>query len=382
LEGVRDEKAGVDLARLARSSMPPFSNHFSMQVGGAALVLLALKDEPWIDRDRFDPLLATTAYGMIRNLDEGFGDGGFFAEGDGTGSMASQIVFLSALQGWRHAAGLDFINSPRPNARMLTLKWIYQTVFREGKPVFWPIRGGYGHNVWSRTGMSGAAYFALGMAAVAPAERGTLQWCYDRFLAEADAAAGTPYDTASVYPQYAVAAFVNWPVGESTRDPNELLPHVYRDATSGFFCWRDRWQNGDDTVITVLTNEVRGYMGAKADRALALNSRGRQLHWGTVAPGPVRFWATSPRGQTSSLTLADGTGFAVDFSGASGADLMLVTTGPAEGQTVRVGDTGFTFFFPNTDQPPTIRVEGDAAVVGRQRVTLNRGNLELAAAGL
>jgi hypothetical protein len=72
----------------------------------------------------------------------------------------------------------------------------------------------------------------------------------------------------------------------------------------------------------------------------------------------------------------------VDFSGASGADLMLVTTGPAEGQTVRVGDTGFTFFFPNTDQPPTIRVEGDAAVVGRQRVTLNRGNLELAAAGL
>jgi hypothetical protein len=29
-----------------------------------------------------------------------------------------------------------------------------------------------------------------------------------------------------------------------------------------------------------------------------------------------------------------------------------------------------------------VRVEGDAAVVGRQRVTINRGNLELAAAGL
>ena len=382
LESVRDNKAEVDLPRLARSTMPPFSNHFSMQVGGAALVLLALKDEPWIDRDRFDPLLATTAYGMIRNLDEGFGDGGFFAEGDGTGSMASQIIFLTALQGWRHAAGLDFVNSPRPNARMLTLKWIYQTVFREGKPIFWPIRGGYGPNVWSRTGMSGAAYFALGMAAVSPAERGALNWCYDRFLADTDAAAGTPYDTTSVYPQYAVAAFVNWPVGESSRDPNEQLPLVYRDATSGFFCWRDRWQDGNDTVITVLTNEVRGYMGAKADRALALNSRGRQLHWGTVTEGPVRFWSASPRGQTSSLTLADGTGFAVDFSGASGADLMLVTTGKAEGQTVRAGGTEFTFFFPNTDRPPMVRVEGDAAVVGRQRVTINRGNLELAAAGL
>jgi hypothetical protein len=61
---------------------------------------------------------------------------------------------------------------------------------------------------------------------------------------------------------------------------------------------------------------------------------------------------------------------------------MLVTTGKAEGQTVRAGGTEFTFFFPNTDRPPMVRVEGDAAVVGRQRVTLNRGNLELAAAGL
>jgi hypothetical protein len=229
--------------------------------------------------------------------------------------------------------------------------------------------------------MSGAGYFALGLAAVSPAERGALNWCYDRFLADADAAAGTPYDTTSVYPQYAVAAFVNWPVGESARDPNELLPHVYRDATSGFFCWRDRWQDGDDTVITVLTNEVRGYMGAKADRSFALNSRSRQLRWGTVNGGPVRHWSASPRGQTSSLTLADGTGFAVDFSGASGANLMLVTTGKAEGQTVRVGDAEFTFCFPNTDRPPVIRVAADAVVVGGQRVTLTRGNLTLAVAG-
>jgi len=46
---------------------------------------------------------------------------------------------------------------------------------------------------------------------------------------------------------------------------------------TGFFCWRDRWQDNDDTVITVLTNEVRGYMGAKADRAFAIHSRGQKL---------------------------------------------------------------------------------------------------------
>jgi hypothetical protein len=114
----------VDLDALARGTMPPYSNHFSMQVGGAALVALALDREPWADQARLDALRETAGWGIVRNLAEGFGDGGFFAEGDGTGSMASQIVFLSALSAWRNAAGRDFIASPRPNARMLTLKWV------------------------------------------------------------------------------------------------------------------------------------------------------------------------------------------------------------------------------------------------------------------
>jgi hypothetical protein len=74
-------------------------------------------------------------------------------------------------------------------------------------------------------------------------------------------------------------------------------------------------------------------MGAKADPTL--NSRGRQLHWATVSEN-----------------------------------------------TVRVDDTRFTFFFPNTHQPPTVRIEGDAAVGGRQRGALNRGHLKLAVVGL
>ncbi|MBI5690331.1 MAG: SUMF1/EgtB/PvdO family nonheme iron enzyme [Verrucomicrobia bacterium] len=367
----------VTLESLARGTMPPYSNHFGMQVGGAALALLAVRGEPWTDHSRVEELLTAAAHGLIRNLDEGFGDGGFFAEGDGTGSMASQIVFLSALQAWRSAAGLDFFSAPRPNARLLTLKWIYQTVFREGRPEFWPVRGGYPQNVWSRTGMSGAAYFALGMGSLPPAERGALLWCYQRFLAAADARAGTPFDTASVYPQYAVSAFVSWPVGEPAVDPRLVLPHVYRDSVAGFFCWRDRWQDEDDTVVTLLTNPVRGYMGAPADRTLAVQSRGRRLSWGTVAEGPVREWAAAPRGESSTLTLADGTAFAVDFTGASGADLMLVTTGPAEGQTVRLGATPITLWFPTAASPPRASVAGNAIAVGLQQLTLLNGNLRL-----
>jgi hypothetical protein len=377
MQGARAEKQVIDLEHLARGSMPPYSNHFGMQVGGAALVLLALTGEPWADQARLDALLRDVETSLVRNLAEGFGDGGFFAEGDGTGSMASQIVFLSALQAWRNVTGRDFVASARPNARMLTLKWIYQTVFREGRPDFWPVRGGYPHNVWARTGQSGAGYFALGLGGVRAPERAAMKWCYERFLAAADAAAGTPFDTASHYPHFAVASFVNWPVGLAAVPPEEILPRAYRDAVSGFYCWRNRWRDGDDTVITVLTNETRGYMGAKADTALALNSRGRHVTWGTFTAGPPRHWSMSPRGQTSALTLADGTAFAVDFTGASGADVMLVTTGPAEGQTVRVGATPLTFWFPTMESPPVARVEGDDAVVGRQRVILRDGNLIL-----
>jgi formylglycine-generating enzyme required for sulfatase activity len=376
-----ERQGPVTLEALARGTMPPHSNHFGMQVGGAALVLLALEGEPWVDPARHAELRALAAHSLQRNLEEGFGDGGYFLEGDGTGSMASQIVFLPALQAWRNAAGEDAFSGPRTNARLLTLKWIYQTIFREGQPDFWPVRGGYPRNVWARTGMSGAAYFALGVGSLPPPERAALAWAYDRFLAAADTAAGTPFDTASLYPQYAVSAFVHWPLGEPLTPAGELLPHVFRDTTAGFFGWRDRWRDGDDTVITALTNPVRGYMGAPADRALAVHSRGRKLHWGTVAEGPVRHWTASPRGETSSLTLADGTAFAVDFTGASGAGILLATTGPAEGQTVALGSARITIWFPTVDSPPRARAEGSSVVVGRQRLTLRDGHLVLAERG-
>jgi hypothetical protein len=377
MEGARAEKARIDLRQLAEGTMPPYSNHFAMQVGGAALVLLAVDREPWVEQERIDTLREIAAHSMVRALGEGFGDGGVFAEGDGTGSMASQIVLLTALRAWRTAAGRDYFHPGSPHARMLTLKWTYQTVYRDGRPDFWPVRGGYPHNVWSREGMSGAGYFAVGLGGLAEPERAALAWCYRRFLAAADAQRGTPYDTASWYPQFAVCAFVNWPVGQAEIEPSRVLPRIQVDTSAGFLCWRERWRDENDTVITVLTNEVRGYMGAKADSALHLISRGRHLTWGTVTEGPWRHWSATPRGDTSSLTLADGTCFAVDFTGASGVDVMLVTTGKAAGQVLRIGPDSLTFYFPGVDVPPSVRIDGDVAVVGEQRVAREGGNLVL-----
>jgi len=368
-------KKKIDIEALARSTMPPASNHFGMQIGGASLVLLAVTGEKWVDQEKVDTLLSIAEQSMMRNVSEGFGDGGFFAEGDGTGSMASQIAYLAAVQAWKNAAGKDFVNSGRPNVRMTTLKWLYQTVYRDGRPDFWPIRGSYGHNVWAREGLSGGGYFAFGFGGVADNDRAAMRWAYNEFLLDRDKESVAPYDTISRYPHQAVCALVNWPTGIRERNPADVLPHCYRDSHCGFYAWRNRWKDSSDTVITVLTNRTQGYMSAKTDRQFMINAGGQHLRWGTVKEGNTKHWSTSPRGQTSSLTMSDGTCLGVDFSGASGADTMLVTTGSADGQKVKVGSKTLTFYFPTADNPPKVSTQGSSAVVGHQKVSLEDGNI-------
>ena len=355
----------------------PGSNHFGMQVGGATLALLAITGEPWVDQQRVDKLLGIAEQNIVRNLSEGFGDGGFFAEGDGTGSMSSQIAFLSAISALGNVLGKDYINVERPNVRMLTLKWIYQTITREGTPDFWPIRGSYRQNVWSRKGLSGAGYFAIGMGAVPEQYRSAMKWYYNRFLAVADFST-QPFDTASWYPHLAVSAFINWPVNLKPVNPSEILPLCYRDSKWGFYLWRNRWDNDNDTVISLLVNRTEGFGGylySEPDSKLHINSMGRHLQWGKSVPGPVSHWWTSPEGKLTSMTLSDGTCIAVDLSGASGVDVLLLTTAQAEGSTVKINNTPVTFFSPTSMQVPEINVSENKAIIGRQQVSIKNSNL-------
>ena len=197
--------------------------------------------------------------------------------------------------------GLDFIGVDRPNVRMMSLKWIYQTVTRNGRPDFWPIRGAYGHNVWARDsyGKSGAGYFAIGLGGVTDTDKAAMKWYYNRFLLEADTERDAPYDTVSRYPHLSVCAFVNWPLDLGERNPADVLPHCYRDSKAGFYLWRNRWQDDNDTVTTLLTTRTTGYMKAVPDRALKLNSMGKHFDWGTAQGGPTRHWSASPTATSS-----------------------------------------------------------------------------------
>lgn len=362
-----------ELARGARQH--PGSNHWGMQVGGAAMALLAIMNDPGVDMGKLRPLLDASQKSMIRNLTEGFGDGGFFAEGDGTGSMASHIVFLTALQAWKTAAGKDFVR-PRPNAQWTALKWIFLTVPRGGKMDFWPQRGGYPQNIWDRDGLSGGGYFGIALGALPDDRKTALLWFYNRHLKEADAKAAAPFDTPSPYPHHAVCAFVNWPWDLKERNPAEVIPRSYRDTKWGFYAFRNRWQDENDIVISVLTKASKGNMGAKADGSLQVAAFGKKFAHGRVA-GEVKLWQPAADG-SAVLTLADGTSLAIDFSKASGADGMIVMTGPgAQGSPVEAGGVTYSFKFLASGPDPSPKAEGDKVIVGQQTVFLKNGTLVL-----
>jgi hypothetical protein len=372
-----DEGKFMTLAELARGARHhPGSNHWGLQVGGAALALLAVMNDPGVDMGKIGPLLDAGSKAMIRNLTEGFGDGGFFAEGDGTGSMSSHIVFLTALQAWRVAGGRDFVG-PRPNAPWTALKWIYLTVPRGGKMDFWPVRGGYPHNVWDRDGLSGGGYFGISLGALVREEhKAALLWFYNRHLRDADERAGTPFDTPSPYPHHAICSFVNWPWGLRERNPGEVLPRAHRDSKWGFYAFRNRWEDENDIVISILTRPSRGYMRANADEGFQVAAFGKKFTHGR-AGGNVSFWKPVPDG-SAVMTFENGASAAIDFSGLSGAEGMIVMTGPgAAGTPVDLGGTRVHFRFLTARSEPSVRAEGARAVAGRRAVRVENGNLVL-----
>ncbi len=368
-----NEGKWLSLAELARGArQKPGSNHWGMEVGGAALALLAIQNDPGVDRNQIEPLLAESRRAMIRNMTEGFGDGGFFAEGDGTGSMSSHIVFLPALQAWRTAAGQDFI-TPRPNAQWMALKWFFLSVPRAGaKPHdwFWPQRGAYPHNIWARDGLSGGGYCSIGFGVANPDQQAAIRWFYDHSLKAADDQNGTPFDTPSPYPHHAVLAFVNWPFDRGAKNPGEVLPHAYRDSKWGFYAWRNRWQDVNDTVISILTRPTKGNYRCKAESTLSIVSQGKRRTWGRIRGGFTGAYQPANDGSTV-LTCGDGSCLAIDFSRASGADALVALAGPSApaDQTLAVGGTRFDILLLTRGEPPRPEVRGDKIVVGGQTLS-------------
>ena len=374
----------LDLEDLAGAGgYPPGSNHYGAYLNGPGLVAMAIAGDPGADNDRMEKLLARVEYSLQKQLGNGFGDGGWFAEGTSCGRISSNCGVLPLMQSLRVAAGKDYA-SPRPHGRYTVLRIMTELIRTGGTPIL-PHRGGYGNDTFSIGGLSSMGDFAQGMGAVLPKEAEAMRWIYENTVEKTDQP--VLYD-AVVYPHLAVYALVNWPA--KATDPDDVLPRVVVDTVHGYYLARNRWQDGDDIVVT--TNLKRGPGGYKANEVKTgtkIYGLGQRLSLGSLSGG-TKFFQKADDG---SMILSDrgGNALAVDFSGASGAAALIAVlsaqpdkaakTPVANQTTVEIGGAKVTVLTLTKGEHPKVTVDGDRIIVGRQTITLVDGHFAVGSFG-
>lgn len=255
-------------------------------------------------------------------------------------------------------------------------KWVMRTIPRDGKPDVLKL-GAYPHNVYARTGISGPGTFSVGLGCVTDEQRPALLWLYNRAQKAYDQKHNTPMETTSGYPHHAILAFVNWPFGEEEKNPAACIPQAVRDEKFGFYMMRNRWQDENDVLVQIQTKSTRGWHKASTKGDIHVWAGDKKIKWGQLR-GTITHWQPASDG-SAIATSVDGTSLAVDFSKASGADAMLVMTGPTAGRgtTVKVGGREYSFLFVGGDDPPQPKADGDSVAIGAQRVSFAGGHITI-----
>ena len=388
LQTIKPKKVDKDqyfsLEDLAKAGgYPPGSNHFGAYILGPGIVALAFKGDPGADDKRLDAILAMTEASLKRQLGEGFGDRGWFAEGTACGRISSNGI-LPLIESLKVAAGKDYV-SPRPAGRYTVLRLMHEIVRLENQPEV-PARGDYGDDrIWQwKHSISFGGDFAVGMGAVLPDEARAMAWIYDQF---GEPAGNKNWD--SDYPHQAIYAFVNWP--EKTLEPDKVFPKVMVDDIHGYYVCRNRWQNADDTVVTTLLKRgPGGYKSGRVQKGNIVWSFGRKMSFGGLSGKTTHFRA----GADGSMELADekGESLAVDFSGSSGVPVLVAATGKisiprgpkgkvdiASAQVVNAGGRNVTVltFSPPPGEKPAVKADGAEITVGKQIIKVADGKLSL-----
>ena len=369
-----------DLAKAA--GYPPGSNHFGSYILAPGMIALAFKGDPGADDKRLDAVLATTEESLKRQLGGGFGDHGWFAEGTACGRISSNGI-LPLMESLKVAAGRDYI-SPRPAGRYTVLRLMHEIV-RVGDHPEVPSRGDYGNDViWpGKRSLSFRGDFPVGMGAVLPDEARAMAWIYDHF-----GEPGEKVNWDSPYPHQAIYALVNWP--EKTLEPEKVLPKVMVDDIHGYYVCRNRWQDGDDTVVTTLLKRgPGGYKSGKVRTGTIVWAYGMKLDFGGLGGKTTHFGG----GKEGSMELSDekGGSLVVDFGGSSGAPVLLAAVGkisvrggapkgkpnPSSVNVVNVNGTDITVLTFSQGEHPLPKVTGAEIAVGQQTIKVADGKLSL-----
>jgi hypothetical protein len=389
-------KQGFNLEKVVRKpKYRPAKNHTGGIMCGA-VAAAALAGDPGTEGAKIWKEWLSDAYkNTLAMLTEGFGDHGWYAESQGPSHVSSDTGFQLWLASARVACGKDFI-TPRPNAQYVALRWVMEIIPQDGRPQY-PLRmsagPSYGTHEFTRGGdWSHGGQFAQGFGIVEDKYKPAMLWVYQNFVEPAEhkliakeawinekgwlAKDEKSFDALTT-PWKAVVAFVNWPIGVEPKNPAGIVPQAVEDRVHGYYCFRNRWKDADDIVVTALL----GY-GPKGDYKPKF--------------GPVVVWGLGKRYEFGNFTAAkapdftpskDGSGviaagekhLAVDFSGASGVPLLLVGVGIGEGKSdstaqftkVAAGGHTFTVLTLSKDNHPEVKADGDKVTVGGQTVTFD-----------
>jgi len=358
----------------------PASNHWGSTLG-VGIAVLALLGDPGTDDAKLNSYLKAIESNAQRELTAGFGDGGFFAEGPGPGHLAANGALVPFFQALKISQGRDYINSGRPNVPSLTTHWIYELLpGPDGRPIY-PCRkpSSYGSEnfLGYNGGVTHAGWFSQGFGAIPDAQKPALLWVYNHFVAGADA---NRRDTLNM-PHRAVLALVNWPIGVAEKNPAEILPRTHVDRIHGWYVFRNRWQDADDIVVSAWFGAgPQGHINVGGGNVLVWGM-GERITFASLPRAMTSFYEAKPDG--SGVVSAGGVSLAVDFSGKSGAEALLVRVSDekpkdaalkgtmARMTTVEAGANTFQILTLTKGPHPEVKVDGNRVRIGARVVSFD-----------
>ena len=407
--------------------LEPGAYRWGAQAGGLGLALLALRGDPEADDERIDELFPRVLDHIRREIEEGFSERGYYWDGHHPGRFSGNKGIIPFIQAYRNAAGYDLAPADT-DVHWMSTKWIYELVrFGPDADRARSIhRGRYLHDPPPNPReLSRQGDFALGFGIVPERHQAEMLWVFNHIVRRDE----TDYDI-NEYPHFAAWVMANWPFDLEPRNPRETMPRILRDTESGYFVFRSNWTGeADDMIVTVLlgTAPLRG-------RGMGMGGNVQVLGKHLRFPFPGIFYASRetyfygaedgsgilsaemldeqalqaiPTGRGAPRThrharehlqqLARGVNsLAVDYSGASGAPLLVVQVGPWTGHRVlywmqirrtdpsderaprdgaftrtRIVEAGEHTYYVMTLQSgeaPEIEVDGDGLVIGEQTV--------------
>lgn len=370
----------VNLYDLASAGgYPPGSNHYGSYLG-VGFAILAILGDPGTDTARLTKLMGYVERHAVHMIYHGFGDAGFYPEGHHPPRLSANFGYLELLMALRTAAGKDFINA-QPNASWITLRWLMET----SADMSFMHRGVYGGDELGDRGE-----IPHGFATIPDKYKPAWLWFHDNFY-------GPKYKNwgAANYPHRAVYAFVFWPVDTKAVNPAEIMPKAYADTLQGYFYNRREWKDVNDIIVThCMDTGFKGYYGLEGG---GKNEKGvyiKGLGFANVRfPAPeakVTAYVTAPDGSSVLSAWTGGpapASFAVDFSGASGAEALFVSVGPGLRNALpkpekkekgaitptqlKAGDLTFNLLALHTGEAPKAEVDGNSLKIGKQTVTFD-----------